>query len=49
LINWNIARGNYRPSDDRVTGFTRYSAQLLERDADAFGNAVADLVERKLY
>jgi hypothetical protein len=49
LIDWNITRGNYRPSDDRVTGFTRYSAQLLERDADAFGNAVADLVERELY
>lgn len=37
LITWNNNNSNYQQAGN---DFTRYSGQLLERDADAFGRAV---------
>ncbi len=38
LISWNDKNENYQGAD---TDFTRYSGQLLERDADSFGRDVS--------
>jgi len=38
LMTWNDQNENYRSAG---TDFTRYSGQLLERDADGFGRAVS--------
>ena len=45
LVSWNDKDANYQASGD---DFTRYSGQLSERDADAFGRSVSKTLMEKV-
>ncbi|NJD02872.1 MAG: hypothetical protein FIA99_09845 [Ruminiclostridium sp.] len=45
LISWNDKNENYQVAG---TDFTRYSGQLLERDADAFGRSISRAVMQQV-
>lgn len=46
MISWNDRNENYQAAG---TDFTRYSGQLLERDAENFGHAITRTIIRNAY
>ncbi|MDD5603045.1 MAG: hypothetical protein PHG48_03040 [Eubacteriales bacterium] len=45
----NLIRWNYDNYTNSTSDYTRYSAQLVERDADAFGRKIGTAVFHKVY